>query len=101
MAELANLSPDDLDAIGEKARRRALQFGWDGFVARMDAHVEELAGMRDEVRARPPVTAPTSSPLPVLDPRDPAVTDQVAASIDVAVTTVQVAVGGDAPVTLG
>jgi glycosyltransferase involved in cell wall biosynthesis len=92
MAELANLSAADLDAMGERARLRALQFGWDGFVTRMDAHVEELAGMRHGLRAQPPLPVPTNSPmpltLPVVVPDDPAV-------------TVPVAVTEDAPVTLG
>lgn len=62
LAEIAALGERELDAMGEKARLRALGFGWDAFVERMDSHVEELAGVR-------PAPALTAAGAPAAEAR--------------------------------
>lgn len=43
---LSRMSDYELDELGERARQRALCFPWNGFVDRIDSHVEELAPAR-------------------------------------------------------
>jgi glycosyltransferase involved in cell wall biosynthesis len=50
MRTLALLSDAELDTMGTRARARASQFGWDGFVDRIDEHIDEIV-WRPRVRA--------------------------------------------------
>lgn len=52
IAGLARMPAGALDTMGSKARKHGCQFGWDGFVERIDAHIEEIVlpvapGLRD------------------------------------------------------
>lgn len=58
LAELAMMSDRRLDEMGEQARARARQFGWDAFVSRIDEHVEELAEVRAGAALRPRAGVP-------------------------------------------
>ena len=44
--ELALMADEDLDAMAARARARALDFPWSGFVERIDEHTDELAALR-------------------------------------------------------
>lgn len=46
---LVSMPPAELDLMSAQARLRALDFPWSNFVNRIDDHVEELAGRRDDL----------------------------------------------------
>jgi alpha-1,3/alpha-1,6-mannosyltransferase len=71
LRKLAAMPDHELDELAVRARMRALRFPWNGFVDRIDAHVEELAGVpvMAPVEAMPAAAVLALPPLEALIPQ--------------------------------
>jgi glycosyltransferase involved in cell wall biosynthesis len=71
LRKLAAMSDHELDELAVRARMRALRFPWNGFVDRIDAHVEELAGapVMAPVEVMPAAAVLALPPLEALIPQ--------------------------------